>query len=103
MRGDRGHLARVIRLDAADGHQGVAALRQRVGGEVLELARLVATEGQTRIDVLALGPDLNSCAQVRAQSVEPLQRRAAEGQGDAGEGLEGGAGHGTPLVAWTPP
>ncbi len=43
-RGRGRDLAGVVRLDATDRHERVAALRQRVGHEVLELARLVPAE-----------------------------------------------------------
>src|SRR5215207_5919048 len=39
---DAGDGARVVRLDAADRDERVAALRQRVGRQVLQLAHLVA-------------------------------------------------------------
>jgi hypothetical protein len=53
----------VVRLDAADRHERVAALRERVGDEVLELADLVAAERDAGVAVLALGPDLDRAAQ----------------------------------------
>src|SRR5690606_28619225 len=40
--GDGGHLAGVVGLHAADGHQGVAALVEGVGDQVLQFAGLVA-------------------------------------------------------------
>src|SRR5258706_1178483 len=61
--GHAGDLARVVRLHAADGNEGVAALRQRLRDEVFELAGLVAAEGNTRVAVLALGPDLDLAAE----------------------------------------
>ena len=48
-RGDRRDLARVVGLDAADRDQRVAALGERVGDEVLELAGLVAAEGEPEL------------------------------------------------------
>ena len=56
---DRRDLSRVVGLDAADRDERVAALRERLGGEVLELAHLVAAVGEARVAVLALGPDLD--------------------------------------------
>ena len=58
-----GYGACVVRLDAADADECVAALGQRVGGEVLELAHLVATKGDAAVAVLALGPDLDLATQ----------------------------------------
>ncbi len=45
--GDTGHLPSVVRLHAADRHEGVAALRERLGNQVLELADLVPAEGDS--------------------------------------------------------
>ena len=71
--GRRGHLARVIRLHAADRDERVAAVRQGVGDQVLEFANLVAAEGEAGVDVVALGPD--RCAfEVLAQSIETMNR-----------------------------
>jgi len=76
--GDRSDLARVVRLDTADRDQRVAALRERVGGEVLQLARLVASVGETRVAVLPLRPDLDAAAEVLAQPLEAVDRRGPE-------------------------
>src|SRR5205814_182381 len=51
-RGHRGDLTRVVRLDAADRDERVAALRERFGDEVLQLARLVAAVGKPGVAVL---------------------------------------------------
>ena len=67
VRRDRRDLARVVRLDAADRDERVAALRERVGSEVLELAHLVAAVGEAGVAVLALGPDLDLAAEVLAR------------------------------------
>ncbi len=64
VRGDGGDLAGVVGLVAADGDQGVGALREGVGDEVLELAGLVAAVGEPAVAVLALGPD-RGAAEVR--------------------------------------
>jgi hypothetical protein len=88
VRGHRGHLARLVRLDAADRHQRVAALRQRLGNQVLQLAGLVAAEGEGAVAVLALGIQLHLAAQVRAQALQRLDRRRAEGEGMAGVALQ---------------
>ena len=61
---DRRDLAGVVGLDAADRDQRVAALRQRVRQQVLELADLVAAEGEAAVAVLALRPD-GRAAEVR--------------------------------------
>ena len=58
VRGHRGDLAGVVGLVATDRDQGVRALGQRLGDEVLQLAGLVAAVGEARVAVLALGPDL---------------------------------------------
>ena len=68
LRGDGGDLPRVVRLHAADRDERVAALCERVGGEVLELAHLVAAVGEARVAVLALRPDLDLPAEVRARA-----------------------------------
>src|SRR5699024_9772208 len=49
-------LAGVVGLVAADRDEGVRARGEDVGDDVLELARLVPAEGETGVDVLALGP-----------------------------------------------
>ena len=77
---DGGDLARVVRLHAADRDERVAAPRERVGDEVLELARLVAAEGEAGVAVVALGPD-RGAAQMLRQPVQPVDGRRAEGQG----------------------
>jgi hypothetical protein len=66
------HLPRVIRLDATDRHERVAALRERVGRQVLELANLVPAVRKAGVAVLALGPDVHAPAQVLAQPFEPV-------------------------------
>ena len=67
----RSGLPRVVRLYAADGHDGVVAARPRLAEQVLELSHLVAAEGDPGVTVLALGPDLNRSTQCRTQ---PRQR-----------------------------
>ena len=84
---DGGDLARVVRLHAADRDERVAALGERVGDEVLELARLVAAEGEARGAVVALGPD-GGAAQVLRQPVEPVDGRGTERQRIALEVVE---------------
>ena len=91
MRGDGGDLARVVRLDAADRDERVAALGERVRREVLELAHLVAAVGEAGVAVLALGPDLDPAAEVLAQPVEAVHRGGAERERHA---REVGKGHG---------
>ena len=82
---DRGDLARVVRLDAADRDERVAALGERVGGEVLELAHLVAAVGEARVAVLALGPDLDLAAEVLGEALEAVDRGGAERERNARE------------------
>jgi hypothetical protein len=50
----------VVALDVPDRHERVAALSDGVGREPLELAHLVAAEGEAGGDVVALGPDLDA-------------------------------------------
>ena len=92
VRGDGRDLARVVRLHAADRDERVAALRERVGGEVLELAHLVAAVGEAGVAVLPLGPDLDLAAEVLGEAIEAVDRGGAEGERDAGEVGEGGHG-----------
>ena len=89
---DRGHLARVVRLHAADRHQRVGVRGDRVGDDVFELAQLVAAEGETGIAILALGVELDLVAQMRAQALEPLDRRRTEGERIAFELFQHGGG-----------
>ncbi len=49
VRGDGGDLPGVVGLHAADRHERVGALRERVGHEVLELAGLVAAEREAAV------------------------------------------------------
>ena len=85
--GDRRHLPRVVGLHAADRHQRVAARRERVGDEVLELAGLVAAEGDARVAVVALRPQPRA-AEMGGEAVERVDRRRPEQQRDAGERVE---------------
>ena len=91
--GDRGDLAGVVGLDAADRHQRVAPLRQRLGHQVFELPHLVAAEGEAGIHVLALGVDLDLAAEMGREPRQGLDRRRAEGElvtGELGEVHRGG-------------
>ena len=99
LRGDRGHLTGVVGLHAADRHERVGALGERVGDDVLELAGLVAAEGQAAVDVLTLGPDLRA-AEVRAQPRQRVDRAGPEHQRIAREVLEG---HGHSFVGRVDP
>ena len=74
MAGDAGDLAGVVRLDATDRHERVASLGERIGHQVLELAHLVATEGDARVAVFALGPDLDLTAERLGQSWQRVDR-----------------------------
>ena len=89
-RGDRRDLARVVGLHATDRHERVAALREGLGHEVLELADLVAPVGEARVAVLALGPDLHLASEVLLEALEPMDRRRPERQRDP---LEVGEAH----------
>ncbi len=75
MRGDRRHLAGLVRLDPANRHERVATLRQRLGNQILKLARLVAAEGKAAVAVLALRVQMHLAAQVVAQTLQRLDRR----------------------------
>src|SRR5439155_25266779 len=88
LRGTRGDLAGVIRLHAADGDERVAALRQRIGDEVLQLPRLVAAVREPRVAVLALRADFHLAAEVLAQPLEAMHGRGSEQQWDAGEAVQ---------------
>ena len=61
---DRGHLASVIRLNAADRHQRVGVRGDGVRNDVFELAQLVAAERKAGIAVVALGVNLDLVAQM---------------------------------------
>src|SRR5699024_4206845 len=76
---DRGDLPRVVRLHAADRDQMRGALSERVGNQVLELAGLVATEGEPGVAVLTLGPDAGT-AEVLGEPVERMDRARPEQQ-----------------------
>jgi hypothetical protein len=82
------HLPGLIGLDAADGDEGVAALLEGLRNEVLELAGLVAAEGQRAVAVLPLRVELDLAAELGAEPLQRLDRRRAEGQGVALEALQ---------------
>ncbi len=84
MRRDRGDLAGVVALVATDRDEGVGALGEDVGDDVLELARLVAAEGEAAVALLALGPELDLVAERCAEALERMDRRRTESQGMAG-------------------
>src|SRR6185312_14319406 len=69
----------VVGLEAADGDDGVRALGEDVRDDVLELAGLVAAEGQARVHVLPLGPELRA-AEVLAEPREVVDRAGPEGE-----------------------
>ena len=85
VRRDGCDLARVVRLHAADRDERVAALRERVGGEVLELAHLVAAVREAGVAVLALHPDVDRAPELLGEPSQRMHRRRAERQGDAVE------------------
>ena len=96
FRRDRGDLARMVRLHAADRDQRVGVRGDRVGDDVFELAQLVAAERKAGIAVLALGVKLDWAAEMRAQVAEFLDRRRSEGERIAGEFLQ----HVSGLLDW---
>jgi hypothetical protein len=63
----------VVGLHPADGDERVAALRERVGDQVLQLAGLVAAVRDTGVAVLALGPQ-GRAAEVFGEAVQPVHR-----------------------------
>src|SRR5437773_1720570 len=65
------------RLHAADRDECVAALRERVGDEVLELPQLVAAEREAGVAVVTLGPE-RCAAELLGQPFEPVDRGGAE-------------------------
>jgi hypothetical protein len=88
--GDGRDLPGVVGLDAADRHQRVGTLRERVGDQVFQLAGLVAAVCDAGVAVLPLRPDLGT-AQMAGQPVQPVHRRRAEQQrvtGKAGDAHE---------------
>ena len=98
--GDGGDLARVVGLHAADRDERVAALLERLGDEELELAGLVAAEGEPAVAVVALGPQVAPCrrgARSAAPAGAPATGRTAAGCEDARRGSR--RAHGTvPLM-----
>ena len=82
------HLSRVVRLHAADRDERVAPLRQRLGGQVLELAHLVPAVGEPGVHVLPLRPDLDLAAEVLGQPLEPVHGRGPEEERHAVEALQ---------------
>ena len=92
--GDGGDLAGVVGLDAADRDQRVAALGDRLGHEIFELAHLVAAEGEAAVAVVALGEDLDLAAETGGEAGQLFDRRRAEGQLVAGKAVE--------LHGWSP-
>jgi hypothetical protein len=80
--GGCGH-AHVVALAPAAGHEGVAALGEGVGAEVLELARLVASARQPG-DVVTLDPEApGRHPEVGPQTIEGLERRGQVDERDA--------------------
>ena len=90
FRRDRGDLAGMVRLDPADRNQRVGVRGNRVGDDIFELAQLVAAEGEARIAVFALGVKLDPVAEMGAETLQPLDRRRAEGERIAFEFFEHG-------------
>jgi hypothetical protein len=93
---DRGHLARVVGLVAADRHERVRTGGEHVRHDVLQLPGLVAAVGQTAVAVLPLGPDLGA-AQMGGEPVEPVDGAGPEGEREA---LEVGDGHRVLRTSW---
>ena len=78
--GDCRDLPGVVRLDPADGDEGVGAGSDGVGNDVFELPQFVAAEGEARIAVLPLGVDLDRAAEMPGQAFQSFDRRRTEGQ-----------------------
>ena len=88
-RGDGRHLARVVRLHAADRDERVAALRERVGGEVLQLAHLVPAVGEPGAARPPASPrSSTSPPRCSLEPLEPVHRRGAELERHAVEARE---------------
>src|SRR6266853_4368908 len=83
-----GDLPRLVRLDTTNGYQRVAALGQRLGDQVLELAGLVAAESQAAVAIFTLGVEIDLAAQMRAQALQGLDWCGAESQRMTGEALQ---------------
>src|SRR3954447_5471359 len=83
----RGDLAGVVRLNAADRDERVAALRECVGDQILELAGLVTAKRKAAVAIVALRPHLRA-AEMGAGALEPMNRRRAEDQRVAFEGFK---------------
>jgi hypothetical protein len=62
-------------LDPAYRHKRVAAGVQGLSGEILKLADFVATEGDSRVAVLAFGPGVDLAAKRLGQTGEGMHRR----------------------------
>ncbi len=75
MSGDRCDLSRLIRLDAVDRHQRVAALCQRFGDEELQLAGLIAAESEPAITIFPFRRQLDASAQMSTEPAKGLDRR----------------------------
>src|SRR5207249_11043255 len=58
----------------------VTSLCQRVGGQVLELADLVAAVGEPRVAVLSLRPDLDLATEMLGESAQRVDGRGTEEQ-----------------------
>jgi len=58
----------VVGLDAADRDERVAALRERFSNQVFEFSGLVATERESTVAILTLGPDLRATSDLVRRS-----------------------------------
>ncbi len=83
----------MVGLNATDGNEGVAVLRQGISSQVLEFARLVSAVGDAGIQVLAFGPDLDVATQVLGEAIPAFQWRRAVQQGCVGERFQYGSAH----------
>lgn len=83
--GGGGDLAGVIGLDAADGDEGVAALGEGFGEEVLQFAGLVPAKGEGRVEVFAFGVYVYFAPEMGGEAGEGVDWGGAEGEGGSGD------------------
>src|SRR6185437_17168481 len=80
MRGNGGHLPRLIRLNATDGDQCVAALLEGFGNQVFQFAGFISAVRQATVAVFSLGKKLNASTKMCAQPSQMLNWGGSKGQ-----------------------
>jgi hypothetical protein len=68
FRRDCSNLARVIRLNATNADECVAALCNCISCKVFKFACLIATVGKAGVHIFALSPDLNFATEVLGEA-----------------------------------